>query len=110
MGVPVPALAARYAIPSSAAFGKIGDGYVCEVHRFAEANNVPVIHFGKKDNKEAVAHPLIDAAETAGGTGRVVLIGIAQEKPPVWRSWKARGQEHVPHPHMQCGRQMAFVN
>lgn len=40
----------------------------------------------------------------------MVLIGIAQEKTPVWRSWKAKGQEHSAHPHMEWGRQMAFVN
>ncbi len=99
-----------YPIPSSSAFGKIGDGYVRAVHRFAEANDIPVIHFGKGDNKESIARPLIDAAAVQGGQGRVVLIGIAQEKTPVWRSWKARGQEHAAHPHMEWGRQMAFVN
>lgn len=99
-----------FVIPSSAAFGKIGDEYVREVHRYAEANHIPVIHFGKGDNKEAIARPLIDAAAAEGGTGRVVLVGIAQEKSPVWRSWKAKGQEHAPHPHMQWGRQMAFIN
>jgi hypothetical protein len=40
----------------------------------------------------------------------VVLIGIAQEKAPAWRSWKAKGQEHAAHPHMEWGRQMAFIN
>jgi hypothetical protein len=40
----------------------------------------------------------------------VVLIGVAQEKAPVWRSWKAKGQEQAAHPHMEWGRQMAFVN
>ena len=40
----------------------------------------------------------------------MVLIGIAQEKAPVWRSWKAKGQEHAAHPHMEWGRQMAFIN
>ena len=40
----------------------------------------------------------------------MVLIGIAQEKTPVWRSWKAKGQEQAAHPHMEWGRQMAFVN
>jgi hypothetical protein len=99
-----------FPIPSSSAFGKIGDGYVRDVHRFAEANDIPVIHFGKGDNKEAIARPLIDAAQAEGGTGRVVLIGIAQEKAPVWRSWKAKGQEHAAHPHMEWGRQMAFIN
>lgn len=28
----------------------------------------------------------------------------------MWRSWKAKGQEHAPHPHMEWGRQMAMVN
>src|SRR5918999_610379 len=99
-----------YEIPSSAAFGKIGDGYVAEIHRWAKANGVPVIWFEKGENKEAIARPLLEAAEREGGAGKVVLIGIAQEKTPVWRSWKAKGQEHLPHPHMEWGRQMAFVN
>jgi hypothetical protein len=99
-----------YGIPSSAAFGKIGAAYVAEVHRFAEANGIPVLHFAKGENKEEIARPKIEAAAAAGGAGRVVLIGIAQEKAPVWRSWKAKGQEHAAHPHMEWGRQMAFVN
>jgi len=99
-----------YHIPSSAAFGKIGAAYVDQVHRWARQHEVPVIHFAKGENKEEVARPLIDAAAAAGGDGRVVLIGIAQEKAPVWRSWKAKGQEHAAHPHMEWGRQMAFVN
>src|SRR5205807_4399639 len=31
-----------FAIPSSAAFGKIGEAYVRSLHRFAEAEGVPV--------------------------------------------------------------------
>ena len=99
-----------FSIPSSAAFGKIGDAYVAEVYRWAKKNVIPVRRFAKGENKEEIARPLIEAAEREGGDGRVVLIGIAQEKTPVWRSWKAKGQEHVAHPHMEWGRQMAFVN
>lgn len=99
-----------FGIPSSAAFGKIGDAYVAEVHCWAKANGVPVRRFAKGENKEEIARPLIEAAERDGGQGKVVLIGIAQEKTPVWRSWKTKGQEHVAHPHMEWGRQMAFVN
>lgn len=51
-----------------------------------------------------------DAAAAAGGDGKVVLIGVAQEKTPMWRSWPAKGQENKPHPHMEWGRQTAFVN
>src|SRR4029077_16062799 len=99
-----------FGIPSSAAFGKIGDAYVAEVHRWAKKNEIPVRRFAKGENKEQIARPLIEAAEREGGDGRVVLLGIAQEKTPVWRSWKAKGQEHAAHPHMEWGRQMGFVN
>ena len=100
----------RFPIPSSAAFGKIGEGYVKEVHRFAEVNGIPVVHFKKGESKEAEARPLIEAAAAAGGEGEVVLIGIAQEKASVWRSWPAKGQAKFRHPHMEWGRQMAFVS
>lgn len=99
-----------FPIPSSAAFGKIGDGFVKDVHDFARANGVPLVHFKKGENKEAEARPLIDAAAREGGDGKVVLIGIAQEKSSVWRSWPAKGQEKAAHPHMEWGRQLAFVN
>ncbi|KZS83193.1 hypothetical protein B4U45_01535 [Mycobacterium persicum] len=99
-----------FGIPSSAAFGKIGDAYVAEVYRWAKANAIPVRRFAKGENKEQIAAPLIEAAQRDGGDGKVVLVGIAQEKTPVWRSWKAKGQEHLAHPHMEWGRQMAFVN
>jgi hypothetical protein len=36
-----------FPIPSSAAFGKIGDGYVKDVHRFAAANDIPLVYFKK---------------------------------------------------------------
>jgi len=32
-----------------------------------------------------------------------VLIGIAQEKASVWKSWPRRGQEKARHPHMDRG-------
>jgi hypothetical protein len=98
-----------FKIPSSAAFGKIGDAYVAAVHRWSKANDVPVYYFKKGENKEAFARPLLEEA-ARGGRARVVLVGIAQEKASVWRSWKAKGQEKAAHPHMEWGRQMAFVN
>jgi hypothetical protein len=93
-----------FGILSSAAFGKIGDAYVAEVHRWAKKNEIQVRRFAKGENKEQIARPLIEAAQREGGDGRVVLIGIAQEKTPMWRSWKAKGQEHAAHPHMEWGR------
>ena len=78
-------------IPSSAAFGKIGDAYVKDIQAFARANGLEILHFKKGENKEQIARPLIDAA-AGGGEGKVVLIGVAQEKTPVWRSWRARAR------------------
>ncbi|MBV9600671.1 MAG: hypothetical protein JOZ87_27980 [Chloroflexi bacterium] len=103
-----------FSIPSSAAFGQIGEAYVAEIHRWARANGVPIRYFAKGDNKgdnkEKIAEPLLRAAAEEGGEGAVVLVGIAQEKASAWRSWKKKGQEHASHPHMEWGRQMAFVN
>ena len=99
-----------YVIPSSAAFGKIGQAYAEEVYRFAKEHGVPVRRFAKGESKEEIARPLMEAAAAEGGAGRVVLIGIAQEKALVWRSWKTKGQERAAHPHREWGRQMAFVN
>src|SRR5690349_19959478 len=77
----------HYAIPSSAASGTIGDAYVADIHRWAKANGVPVIRFAKGENTEAIARPLIEAAEREVGVGKVALIGLAQEKTPVRRKW-----------------------
>jgi hypothetical protein len=98
-----------YPIPSSAAFGKIGQAFAAEVHRFARQNGIPVRHFAKGEKKEEIARPYIQAA-SAAGTSAVALIGIAQEKAVVWRSWPAKGQRGSAHPHMEWGRQTAFVN
>jgi hypothetical protein len=98
-----------FPIPSSAAFGKIGEAYVAEVHRFAKAHGIPVRYFAKGEKKEEIARPFIEAV-AATGKGAVALIGIAQEKASVWRSWPAKGQRGAAHPHMEWGRQMAFVN
>jgi transposase-like protein len=98
-----------FPIPSSAAFGQIGERYTKAVERFAKEHGIPVVHFEKGQNKEDLARPLIEAAARAG-KDQVVLIGIAQEKASAWRSWKAKGQENAKHPHMEWGRQMAIVN
>jgi hypothetical protein len=98
-----------YKIPSSAAFGKIGKAYVKAIHEFAKQENIPVVKFKKGENKEKKAKPYIEAA-AGEGRERVVLIGIAQEKASVWRSWPKKGHENKAHPHMEWGRQMAFID
>ena len=82
----------KFRIPSSAAFGQMGDAYVKAIHQFAGRHKIPLVHFKKGDNKEKVALPYLEAAAREQ-KDRVVLIGIAQEKTPVWRSWPRKGQE-----------------
>jgi hypothetical protein len=112
-----PGLCARfllrrgYTFPSSAAFGIIGRDYVQRIHGWAEQNDVPVIQFKKRENKEERARPFIEAAAAkGGGSGCVALIGIAQEKASVWKSWKQKGTEGWARPQMQWSRQQAFPN
>jgi hypothetical protein len=99
----------KFKIPSSAAFGQIGDAYVKAVHRFAAEQKIPLVHFKKGEDKEEIARPYLEAA-ARDGKERVVLIGIGQEKASAWRSWPRKGQEKRPHPHMDWGRQMVFIN
>ena len=99
----------RFPIPSSAAFGKIGDAYVEAIYCYAKAHNIPVVRFEKGEDKEKTARPFLQVAAREG-KDRVVLIGIAQEKASAWRSWKSKGQEKAAHPHMEWGRQMTYIN
>ncbi len=98
-----------FKIPSSAAFGKIGDGYVKAIHQYAGEHKIPIVYFKKGQNKEKIAQPYIESAAREG-KDRVVLIGIAQEKASVWRSWPQKGQEKKAHPHMDWDREPAFIN
>ena len=45
----------KFKIPSSAAFGKIGEAYVKAIHDFAKKENIPVVQFKKGENKEEMA-------------------------------------------------------
>jgi hypothetical protein len=85
-----------FPIPSSAAFGKIGDQYVKDIQGFAESHCVPLVHFEKGESKEERVRPLLQQAAKNGGDGKVVLIGTAQEKASAWRSWKARARRRQP--------------
>ena len=99
----------KFKVPTSAAFGKIGDDLVKAIHQYAKRQDIPVVHFKKGESKEETARAYIEAAGREG-KDRVVLIGIGQEKTRAWKSWRAKGQEKKSHPHMEWGRQMAYVN
>ena len=99
----------NFPIPSSAAFGKMGEQYLKAIDRFAQLQNIPRLEFEKGQDKEKLALPYLQAAAKQR-QDRVVLIGTAQEKASVWRSWPRKGQEKAVHPHMDWGRQMAFIH
>ena len=100
----------KYPIPSSAAVGRIGDAYGKAVHRYAEANPIPVVHFQKGEKKEETARPDLEAAAREG-KDRVVRIVIAQEKASIWRSWPRKRPERARHPHLDGGRcERAYPN
>jgi hypothetical protein len=67
-----------FPIPSPAALGKNGDAFRQAMQRYAEANGIPWIKFGKDDRKLDVIRPYLEAAERDGRQG-VVAIGVAQE-------------------------------
>jgi hypothetical protein len=52
------------------------------VQSHTNANGISVRYFAKNDNKQ----PPLRAAADEGGDGKVVLVGIAQEKASAWRS------------------------
>ena len=69
----------KFKFPSSVAFGQIGEAYVKAIHKFAESQGIPVVHFQKGQDKEELARPYLEAAAREG-KDRVVLIGIARRK------------------------------
>src|SRR5260370_34983176 len=89
------------------ALGKIGDQYLADIRRWAKANNIPIHYFQKGESKEAYARPLIQAAANEGGDGRVVLLGIAQEKTLCWKSWRPHGPGPRAPPPLGGGRDVA---
>ena len=81
-----------FGYPSSRAFGEVGKAYETAIRNFARKNAIPVIRFAKGDNREEIARPYLEAA-AAGGKGKVVMIGVGQEKASAWRSWAGKRRD-----------------
>ena len=96
-----------FPIPSPAALGKIGRGYVDAIDRFRLEQDIPIVRFKKGDVKEDIAREYFKRAERVGCFG-VVLIGVAQERTSAWRGWRDGGRDE--HPHFVFARQTVFVN
>jgi hypothetical protein len=98
-----------FGYPSSAAFGEVGKAYETAIRNFARKNDIPVIRFAKGDDREEITRPYLEAA-AAGGTGKVVMIGVGQERASAWRSWAGRRRDSRGRVLQEWGRQMTFVN
>ena len=79
-----------YPIPSPAIMEKMGGAFRKAVDRFATANEIPVVRFGKDDRKiEVMGRYLAVRAKT--GRAGVAAIGVAQEFAPVFLATKRTG-------------------
>jgi hypothetical protein len=96
-----------FRIPSPALLGKIGSAYVRAIERFAKRNRIPVVHFKQGESKEQTARRYMQKAEREGRFG-VVMIGVAQERCPVWRGYRRGGPDW--HPHFSYRRMSACPN
>src|SRR5712691_2696029 len=79
---------ARFA--SSALMDPITKAFVASVHRFAQAQGVPVVEFAKGQRKDDVAREYLAGFEAAGRLEGVLFVGKAQEKTAVFRTEKRR--------------------
>lgn len=75
---------------SSALMEPISQAFIDNVERFVKQQNVPLITFRKGERKEDIVLPYRLAAQ---GRERVLAVGKAQEKTPVFRTQKRRNPE-----------------
>jgi hypothetical protein len=76
-----------YPFPSPALFNKIGQRFRAAVAVFAEAEDIPVVRFGKDDRKLEVMTPYLKRQAATGRSG-VAAIGVAQEYQRVWTAYE----------------------
>lgn len=100
-----------YRIPSPAGLGHNHERLIGEIEGFIAASGVPSVTFGRRDRKEDIARPFLDAARADSAEG-VVLVGKAQERVMGWRGFKdhSDGRGRYGHPHFSYRRQALFVN
>jgi len=96
-----------FPIPSPAALGKISQGYVRAIERFAAKQKIPIVHFKKGEVKEQTARRYMQKAEREDRFG-VVMIGVAQERASAWRGYRSGGSDS--HPHFCYRRMSVFPN
>jgi hypothetical protein len=75
---------------SSALMDPMSRAFICNVDRFAEQENIPLVTFAKGQHKDDIAKEY--HARYCGKDG-IVFLGKAQEKTPVFRTQKRRNPQ-----------------
>jgi hypothetical protein len=76
-----------------------------EVDRFADQNDIPVVHFGKKEKKDAVMAERLRRFDRPEG---VVFIGVAQEKTRCMRTEQRKAKSGRSYPWIVEGTAMVI--
>jgi hypothetical protein len=91
-------------IPSPALLGRIGQQFVKAVKEYAQENDVPIVHFERRQRKEELANEYRRKFTQEEG---VVFIGVAQERCDSFKATKKDKQGYVS---FHYSRQPVFVN
>jgi hypothetical protein len=78
-----------YPFASPALFNQIGQRFRKAVGVFAQDHRIPVVKFGRHEDKLAVMRPCLER-QAATGAWAVVAIGVAQEFQRVWSAARAK--------------------
>jgi hypothetical protein len=84
-----------YPIPSPAIFAKLGGSFRSAVKTFADAEQIPMVRFGKGDRKIDVMTPHLRRQAATGRSG-VAAIGVAQEFQNVFDATERDAPNGVP--------------
>ena len=91
-------------IPSPALLQKITQNFVQDIKRYAEENDIPIVHFKHGERKDNIAAKMRRKYPAKNG---VVFIGVAQEKAYAFKGRKKIQKGYVG---FDYSRQSVFVN
>jgi len=91
-------------IPSPALLNQMTINFVKSIKQYAEDNNIPIVHFERRQRKDDIAAKMRKKSPVKDG---VVFIGIAQEKAYAFKGRKKRQRGYVG---FDYSRQSVYVN
>jgi hypothetical protein len=79
-----------FPIASTALVAPVSRQFVADIHDFAAAHDVPLIHFAKGQRKDDVMREHLAGCT---GTDRILFVGVAQEKARVFHTERRRNAD-----------------